>query len=290
MISIEPNIGELKNEYKVTLDSSLSMVYKGKVKVKFNHIPLDKPEDGFDSPCNWEIFLNPGEWAFWKSGGSTRCDINIYTEEGKHILSRVWSSLLDGDNIEKAFNIFCKVTPNCKGVVIGTHDGSWGHWVDAVRNTDTKCLLIEGSEKQFLELTKNYEKYDNCTLLNHIATKDGKDVTWYKTSMGLSDSLYSEVCQGLDNNLEIESITKPTKDINKIIEQHNFIDYDFLHLDVEGYDDTIIKNIKYLPKLIVFENQHIKERGDYDELVEFLKKNNYDLIEEGIDTMATKIT
>ncbi len=46
--------------------------------------------------------------------------------------------------------------------------------------------------------------------------------------------------------------------------------------------------LEYFPRLIVFENEHVKDAGKYDSVINFLKKEGYNIIEEGIDTMAVK--
>ena len=47
--------------------------------------------------------------------------------------------------------------------------------------------------------------------------------------------------------------------------------------------------LKYLPKLIVFENEHCKELGNYDDTIIYLKSKGYSIIERGIDTLASKL-
>jgi len=289
MIELQTNKGEFKNDYKVILSHELSSIYSGKFKVKFNHIPLEDPKNGFNSFSNYESIVNPGGWVTWRSGGSTRCDINIYTDKGDHILTRRWDSVIDGDDIEKAFSIFCSANPNCKGIIIGSHDGEWGHWVDAVRNKEVECLIIEGSDHQFKELYKNYSKYYNCTLINTIVSTDGKDVTWYTTKEGYSDSVVPGISEKFNPSYKVFNTTKPSTEINQIIEDYDYKDFDFLHLDLEGYDTNIIMALKYLPKLIVFENEHCKELGNYDDTIEYLKSKGYSIIERGIDTLASKL-
>ena len=289
MIELQTNKGEFKNDYKVILSHELSAIYPGGFKVKFNHIPLEDPKNGFNAFSNYEINTTPGRWATWRSGGCTRCDINIYTDKGDHILTRKWESAIDGDDIEKAFSIFCSVNPGCKGIIIGSHDGEWGHWVDSVRNKRVECLIIEGSNKQFKELSKNYSKYSNCTLINTIVSTDGKDVTWYTTKEGYSDSIVPGISEKFNPSHRVFEAPKPTTEINHIIEDHDYQDFDFLHLDLEGYDTNIIMALKYLPKLIVFENEHCKELGNYDDTIRYLKSKGYSIIERGIDTLASKL-
>ncbi len=286
MIKITTNGGELRNEYKVAIDPLLGMIHQGRFKVKFSHLPQ---ESGYDDKNiqGWETWIPAGGWSIWKSGGCSRCDISLYTEEGTHIFTRTWDAILDGDKLEKAFSFFCNANPGCKGIVIGSHDGVWGHWVDSARK-GTECLIIEGSKKQFTQLEKNYSKYANCTLLNHIVTVDGGDVTWYTTDKGYSDSVIPGISEKFNHVDDVFQETHPSKPINEIIREHGYEKFDFLHLDLEGYDADLIMGLEYFPRLIVFENEHVKDAGKYDSVIDFLKKKGYNIIEEGIDTMAVR--
>ena len=248
MIKITTNGGKLRNEYKVAIDPSLSMIHPGKFKLKFSHFPQ---EDGFDSEIiqGWETWISAGGWSTWKSGGCSRCDISLYTEGGTHIFTKTWNAMLE---------------------------------------MGTECLIIEGSKKQFAQLEKNYSKYANCTLLNHIVTVDGEDVTWYTTDNGYSDSVIPGISEKFNHVNDVLQETHPSKSINEIIRKYGYEKFDFLHLDLEGYDADLIMGLEYFPRLIVFENEHVIHAGKYDGVINFLKKEGYNIIEEGIDTMAVK--
>ena len=288
MIYIKTNEGKESNEFRIDLDPALALIYPGKFKVKFSHFPIENPEGEFGSNLGWETDIIPGGWATWRSGACPRCDISLYTQDGDHLFTRRWNSILDGGKIEKAFSLFIKANPGCKGIVIGPHDGEWGHWVDPVRNMGVECLLIEGSEKQFNKLKKNYSELPNCTFLNHIVTVKGEDVTWYTTDGGYTDSVVLEVSEKYVSGKEISSETKPSRAVNELIEEQGYTDLDFLHLDLEGYDTDLIMGLKYLPRMIVFENNHCKDMGKYDEARNYLERKGYSIVEEGIDTLAIK--
>lgn len=289
MIYLKVNEGRESNEFRIDLDPTLALIHPGKFRVKFSHFPVENPEGEFESNKSWETNILPGGWATWRSGACPRCDISVYTQDGVHLFTRRWNSILDGDKIEKAFSLFIKANPGCKGIIVGPHDGEWGHWVDPVRNMGVECLLIEGSEKQFNKLKENYSELSNCTFLNHIVTVKGEDVTWYTTDGGYTDSVVLEVSEKYVSGEEISSETKPSRAVNELIEEQGYTDYDFLHLDLEGYDTDLIMGLKYLPRMIVFENNHCKDMGKYDEARNYLERKGYSIIEEGIDTLAIKL-
>lgn len=290
MIYLKVNEGEESNEFRVDLDPTLALIYPGKFRIKFSHFPIENPEEEFGSNKGWETNIPPGGWATWNSGNSCpRCDISIYTQDGIHLFTRRWNSILDGGKIDKAFSLFVKANPGCKGIIIGPHDGEWGHWVDPVRDMGVECLLIEGSKKQFDKLKEKYFELPNCTFLNHIITVNGEDVTWHTTDNGWMDSIILEVSKKCASGGEIISETKPSKAINELIEEQGYTDYDFLHLDLEGYDTDLIMGLRYLPRMIVFENNHCKAMGKYDKARNYLEREGYSIIEEGGDTLAIKL-
>lgn len=289
MINIETNIGTLGNEFKVSLDSEFYAIYPNELKIKFYHYPLECGSQYFDRNPNWEINLLPGSWGLWKSGGCNRCDIRVYTQEGKHLFTRKWNALIDGGKIEKALNLYCKINQNCKGIIIGSHDGEWGHWVDPVREMGVECLIIEGSEKQYDKLKENYLIYTNCTLLNDIVTVDGEEITWYYTKEGYSDSVVSGINEKFNHTSDVYEQNRKSRSINEIIETYGYENFNFLHLDLEGYDTDLIMGLEYFPEIIIFENEHCKVDGKYNIAIDFLKQKGYTIIEEGIDTLATKI-
>jgi len=289
MIKIETNIGDYLNEFKVSLDPELQLIHRDKLKVKFYHFPLEDESIDLIENSNWEIDLQPGTWATWKSGGCNRCDIRVFTQEGKHLFTRKWNGFIDGGKIEKALNLYCKINQNSRGIIIGSHDGEWGHWVDPVREMGIECLIIEGSEKQYNRLKKNYSRYSNCTLLNHIVTVNGEDVTWYYTEEGYSDSVIKGISEKFNDISNVFNKVEKSKSINEIIKTYGYENFDFLHLDLEGYDTDLIMGLLYFPKIIIFENEHCKSEGKYNEAINFLLEKGYNIIEEDIDTLAIKL-
>jgi hypothetical protein len=47
-------------------------------------------------------------------------------------------------------------------------------------------------------------------------------------------------------------------------------------------------SLKYFPKLIIFENMHIKENQDYNLLCNFLKEKGYTITDFDGDTLAIR--
>jgi len=281
MIKIEISKNEEGGKnFKVELDPLIKFIFKenANLKVRFSRI------DPYDF---WEHNISHGMWVTFNSGDNDIVNIQLIQDENL-IYEHRYDFLLYGTELEKCFNLFCKFNQNTKGIVVGSHDGTFGHWIFSILDKETSAIIIEGSEHQFLKLKKNYGHLDNCILLNQIVSKDGKDVIWYKGGKGFTDSIISEVPHKFMNSDQISSEVKQTKTLNEIIEQNNYEDFDWLHTDVEGYDAQLIMSLKYFPKLIIFENMHIKENNDYELLSNFLKEKGYSITDFDLDTLAIR--
>lgn len=84
---------------------------------------------------------------------------------------------------------------------------------------------------------------------------------------------------------KIATISVPVMTINELMEKHKLTEVDYLFIDAESMDCRILQSIdfkKYKIKNIQFESEHsdgTKKRGKkLDELVEYLKSNNYDVV------------
>jgi hypothetical protein len=266
--------------FKVELDTFTSSIIGNNknLKVRFCRIGCDD---------YWEHDINPGVWVVFNTGVNNVCNLQLICDD-EVIYEHKFDFLFYGSDLEKFFNLYCKINKNTKGVVVGSHDGTFGHWIFSILDKETSAIIIEGSEDQFLKLKKNYSHLDNCILINQVISKDGKDVIWYKGGEGFTDSIISEVPHKFMNSDQISSEVKQTKTLNEIIEQNNYEDFDWLHTDVEGYDAQLIMSLKYFPKLIIFENMHIKENDDYELLSNFLIEKGYSITDFDLDTLAIR--
>ena len=131
--------------FKVELDEALKSIVKGPLIVKFTPI---------SNKGGWETFITPGNWVSWNGGGCSRWDIVIMDINRNVIFTRKYNSLYDGGELDKFFSFYCKLNKNTKGIVIGAHNGEWGHWTQPVLDKDTECIIIEGSKPQFEKLEK----------------------------------------------------------------------------------------------------------------------------------------
>lgn len=278
MINLERN--NENNSLKVELSEIASTIFKDKLPFKCIFTDF---VSGYE--C-WSHILNYGSWVLW-NGADKPFDLKIIDNTNKVIFEKKFNfEYLT--NLEKIFNVFINMNPNSKGIVIGSHDGSFGHWVLPVKKKMTNCILIEGSQNQFKKLEYNYREFENCTLVNEIITTNGEDVIWFTGGEGFTDSVEKTTLNLFLNEKEIKSEPRKTKCLNELIEYYEYQNFDWLHTDVEGYDDKLIMSLKYFPKLIIFENFHVKRMGNYENLKSFLISKDYEIIDFDLDTLAIR--
>jgi len=278
MINLERN--NENNSLKVELSEIASTIFKNKLPFKCIFT------DFVSGHGCWSHTLNSGTWVLW-NGADKPFDLKIIDNTNKVIFEKKFNFEYLTD-LEKIFNVFINMNPNSKGIVIGSHDGSFGHWVLPVKKNMTNCILIEGSQNQFKKLEYNYRESENCILLNEIITTNGEDVIWFTGGEGFTDSVEKTTLNLFLNEKEIKSEPRKTKCLNELIEHYEYQNFDWLHTDVEGYDDKLIMSLKYFPKLIIFENFHVKRMGNYENLESFLISKDYEIIDFDSDTLAIR--
>jgi hypothetical protein len=280
MINIEITKTDGNLSFKVELDKfTTSIIGEDKnLKVRFCKLGCED---------YWEHNIGPGVWVTFNTGWVTVYDLQLICDD-EVIYEHKFDFLLYGSDLEKFFNLYCKINKNTRGIVVGSHDGTFGHWVFSVLNQETSAIIIEGSNEQYLKLKKMYSDKPKNILINEIVTKDGEDVVWYKGGEGYTDSIISEVPNKYMKPEQISSELRKTKTLNEIIEKYNYQEYDWLHTDLEGYDDKLIMSLKYLPRIIIFESNHIKENEDYGLLCNFLREKGYMIRDFDGDTLAIR--
>lgn len=220
------------------------------------------------------------------------CKAFLKDANGQTVDNFTYDVKLHGDYISKTFLNWCEENKGAKGLVVGTNDGSSGEWTYPTIYGLVNSTLVEASEKQFLELEKNYKKYNNVNCILSLITPQGGDVDFFECLDGLGtvNSVIKE--HTLNYTDKIVANRKKSISINDIILNTGLGDeLKWLHLDVEGIDDQLIlsldiKNIK-LPEIIIFENVNLSKEKK-DNLNIWFDKNNYQVKECGWNSMAIK--
>lgn len=267
-----------KNSTIVYVDD-LSFFGVDQVKIEFRNIVTDE--------IHYTTHLYSHMWTNWQ-GAELITDVYVYSDKGTLLKKFLWDVSENGDQIEKILWYYLLERKNNKipsyGLVIGAHDGRNGHWIYGVKENLTKVTLIDGGEKQFTQLQKNYALYNNVELRNEIVTPEGGEVTWYQGGEGYTDTVVSQLIHDWLDEGKITSQTKKSVSINELTKNKN---YDWIHLDVEGIDDKLIMSLKSRPNLIIFESMNLNEE-QINKINEWFTSNFYKTITTNGNTIAVK--
>jgi hypothetical protein len=254
-----------------------------------NNLPLTmKLKNIVTGEIHYQVTLNPTAWARW-CGAELITDILVYDSTEELIYEKKWDVTEYGDNVERDLWYYLKARKNrgleSKGLVIGTHDGRNGHWIYPIKHGLSKATLIDGSDKQYVELVNNYKNNINVETKNLIVTTDGSDVEWYQGGEGYTDTVVKELIESWVNDGTIVKTHRPSVSINELMSQDN---YDWLHLDVEGIDGDLILCLEQRPNVIVYESMNLPEEMN-NKLSEWFNTNGYVTITDDGNTIAKKI-
>jgi hypothetical protein len=239
----------------------------------------------------WSADLWKGHWCTWKGGSTGPYDTVIYNAKGERLMSRSFSVIDEGDFIEKNLWYFlesCEERP--WGMVIGSHDGAFGHWVHPVDKGKTDAVLVEGSDAQFGVLKHYYEGNVNAKCIQEIVTTDGSEVEWYEGDKGYTNTILKEVIGKFLEDSQITKSIRKSISINDLIERESQLkgkDPDWIHFDVEGLDADLIMAMKHYPNVIIFELAHLPSQKLSD-LQKWFGENGYEwsTSEDGLDAIA----
>jgi len=175
-------------------------------------------------------------------------------------LNEIDKKMLDYINYEKGFYIEC-----------GANDGvdqSNTYYYEKFLNWNG--ILIEPLDKKFAELKKN--RCNKNIFINSalVASKDTQNINIFEDNLKSKITLHNE-----EINERIIKVKATT--LSKILNENKAPSViDFFSLDVEGYEEEVLKGIdfnRYKFKFILIETSNPK-------IFEVLKKNNYKLLKK----------
>lgn len=274
----------LKNPHRIHMDFSTNINY-----------PIDVFFTLSSGKVFWQTSLShPG----WVEGppGLKESDIRVVDNNGDLIFSHNWTFNSNSDIVEKEFINWCRdfvVQHNRKpnGVVIGSHDGSSGEWVEAYNQKITgNLILIEPNINPFLSLVSRYRDDVNLKFKKCVVSESNEFVDFYTNNDANSES--SSLFQNTILKVHSEFQTIKVKSVNPNTLMGG-LNIDFLHIDAEGYDAKIIllinDDILSKIKFIIWEHINIDNESEKLKLLEKLKKHNFNIVVgEGYNTCAFK--
>ena len=201
---------------------------------------------------------------------------------------------------------------DCFFVQVGSNDGLWGDPLRelALANPRWRGILIEPLDEVFEQLIRNYHA-DERFAFEQIAIANSNEDQWFyyvSRESGLHSNLQkigsfkrahvlAQVIGGLrhadikwkEPDAYISKKRVRCETLMSVLERRGINHFDILHVDAEGYDYEVIRQIdfeRFSPKLILYE--HTNLGGDAKAARLFLQANGYHLVDCGADTMAVK--
>ena len=236
----------------------------------------------------WRSSLKPGHWCSWNNGFFVPFDASLVAANGNVVWEKKFDVSRDGDIIEKT--LWCYIQSRSlegdrpKGLVVGSHDGAFGHWVYSVFNGLSDALLVDGSAEQLDKAKELYRDHAGVDFLHQIVTPDGSDVEWFTGGEGYTDTIVPDVIQKFLGDGEIHKESRESTSINSLIGDAH---YDWIHFDVEGLDGDLVMAMEARPDLIICEIGHLSDIKK-THLRTWLDRNGYTHLEHDIDLVATK--
>lgn len=241
----------------------------------------------------WSTTLNENSWATWK-GGDTPYDFVIRTATGRPIKYHDFDVERDGDTIEKTLWYHLQSITYAgqipKGMVIGCHDGLFGHWVFPVIHQMTDVVLVDGSSRQLAAAEDNYSRF-GAKFVRAIVTTDGQPVQWHTGGEGYTDTVVKSVIdQFLADSDQLVELKESVR-MRDLVLEHAADGLDWLHLDVEGLDADLIFDLPIEPTLIILETSHVKSNNQkYMKLLSWFSQHGYRFQDDGLNGLAIKNT
>jgi len=209
-------------------------------------------------------------------------------------------------SIDREIERLSRVKSSVIFVQIGANDGVTSDPIFPFIQTKRFCgVKIEPVFHIFLKLKENFKNFPCIKCLNiAIAEKNGHKPFYRLKQYDEKGNKILHNQQGSFIRDHLLPLGKFYPNIDELIEVdmvetwtlRKLFDYiggtvDLLHIDAEGYDYIILKQLQFcncLPDLVIFENSNLSNK-DYFEACSFLRGRNYVLSECFGDTIARKI-
>lgn len=237
----------------------------------------------------WESKLNPSTWVSFPSRHAV--DLQISTKSNKVLYYIPFNKTKYFDLIEDIF-YNCILTHNLKnGVVVGAGDGSYGEWLNPVIKGLTKVLLIEPNKKEFEILYEDFKHYSNINFLNKGVDieKSNREFFICPEFLGISSVIKENILNFKIEEKNILSEMIECESLNFLLKKDS---YDWLRLDVEGLDSSLIfsldKDVLRSLKYIQYEHINITEEEKIKTNI-YLESNGFKVFMVNIDMVAIKL-
>lgn len=206
---------------------------------------------------------------------------------------------------------FARDFPEATFVQVGSNDGEQ---LDPLRphilRRKWRGLMIEPIPHVFERLRSNYGRFSDRVALANVAIADQEgslpfhhlaEVSdheaqglpkWYDALGSFRREVvlkHVEFIPDIEDRMVVTDV--PCERFDDLLDRHGIDQLDLLHIDTEGYDFEILKNIDWdrrRPLIVIYEHLHLDE-GERSECSAFLRNLGYEAIEENMDTWCVHV-
>lgn len=277
-----PNDTDYEGLIKVSVDTS------DMLPLRETQFPLQLMHKSLSGEVTWNAELQPGWWSAYSM--LTYTTLEVIDAEGNEIMNWKWDPFLHGDFAHQAFEIWARNNRGANGVAIGTHNGMTGEWVGPLNKGLIKGTLIEASDRQFYELRKFYGKKPWIECRQELVTPAGGYIDFYEGGEGWTNSVVKESTSKYVDPSAITSTVRLSISVNGLLSQvAERGKIEWIHLDVEGLDEELIRSInpEFLPSVLIYEHENTTEEVN-DSLFEYLRSLRYAVTKSGRNVFCQK--
>ncbi|HAM00780.1 MAG TPA: FkbM family methyltransferase [Acidimicrobiaceae bacterium] len=215
----------------------------------------------------------------------------------------LWCHLCAFDSMAVTWVVAIRAGRPLTFVQIGSNDGVvFDPLHEAVKAFNWSGVLVEPVPDVFGRLQANYHGVPDLAFENvAIGEQDGEAIL-YSVTPGPDDPYWTNQIASFDKAVilshrdtitaledRVEELRVPTLTLNTLVSRHQLTALDFLHIDVEGFDQEIIKQIDFragwAPRFIIFERQHMS-RKTHRQVRRLLRGAGYRLVNIWPDELA----
>jgi len=188
-------------------------------------------------------------------------------------------------------------------IQVGANDGVSNDFLYGFVSTRKAAgLVIEPVEEYYKQLVENYRKFPSIIPVNIAVHATEKCLTLFKVKQeslaqlpvwanGIASSNEAHHLNSGIGKEHMQTITVKADTLMNTVQAYDFSKYiHYLQIDVEGYDDEVVKQIdfkKLHPSIIRFEYMNLSEEQTV-RTIRFLKRQGYYCYYEEIDVVAVK--
>lgn len=191
-------------------------------------------------------------------------------------------------------------------VKIGSNDGKYDDalYDTLIKHPTTKCLFVDPLENKLNECKKNFVDFANARYECVAVSVDDSPKTlyvisekawineqkvhlWWDKLASFNPKHIQNHCGKDFSDKYLTEINVPSISLMKLLQKTDFLDVDLLHVDTEGHDWSILKQINHeriAPKIILFEKRHLQKK-ELDEAVLTLSQR-YTLQHQRFDVLC----